>query len=256
MGLLRRLSVSLAAFVVASSAASLVAPAAHASSGSSFVAMINSARSSAGLRAYAVAGDLTAIAQGQAARMAQAQQLFHNPNLATQVTNWRYVGENVGYGPDVSTLMSAFMHSSPHRANILDHQFTQVGVGVVDANGTLWVSMVFRDPMHTSTSPPSTRPRSPSVSRSAPPSRPRAAARAAVHAHAVQTTPQARPQLPAGVVCSAGAAMVQRVLATAGIDHSARLVLRAQHLLVGFQCGSGLPLTGVMDPATVRALVR
>src|SRR5262249_12018393 len=118
-----------------------------ASTASSFVSLVNSARASHGLHGYAVSSQLTSVALGQAERMASQQRLYHNPSLSSQVTNWKYVGENVGYGPDVSTLFTAFMNSARHRANILDHDFTQSGVGAVTKNGTIWVSMVFKEPM-------------------------------------------------------------------------------------------------------------
>ena len=51
------------------------------------------------------------------------------------------VGENVGEGPTVTDIHNAFMNSPEHKANILDHDFTQVGVGVsVDKNGIIWVT--------------------------------------------------------------------------------------------------------------------
>src|SRR5437899_1314226 len=139
----RRLLLAGVAGAVMLAGAVVVAPAAQASTSSSFVSGINAARAAHGFRSYAVSSDLASVALGQARRMASAQTLYHNPGLATQVKGWRYVGENVGYGPDVATLMTAFMNSAPHRRNILDGQFTQVGVGAVTLNGTIWVSMVF-----------------------------------------------------------------------------------------------------------------
>jgi hypothetical protein len=45
------------------------------------------------------------------------------------------------------------MQSPEHRANILDHDFTQIGVGVsVDKNGIVWVTEDFRKPMYSSSS--------------------------------------------------------------------------------------------------------
>jgi hypothetical protein len=132
----------------------LVAPvAAYADSTTSmesqFIAKMNAAREANGLHPYAVAGDLTSIARQHSADMARQQQLYHNPNLTTQVQNWQAVGENVGEGPTVDDIHNAFMQSPEHRANILDHDFTQVGVGVsVDKNGVIWVTEDFREPMH------------------------------------------------------------------------------------------------------------
>jgi hypothetical protein len=106
--------------------------------------------------------------------MASGQSLYHNPRLTTAVHNWQAVGENVGEGPSVGDVHVAFMNSPEHRANILDHDFTQVGVGVsVDKNGIVWVTEDFREPMsaaapvtHTSSHPTATH--SSPVSTSAP----------------------------------------------------------------------------------------
>lgn len=111
-----------------------------------FVASINSARDSAGRRALSTQSDLTAVARAWAAAMASSNTLKHNPRLTTQVKGWRYVGENVGVGGDVSSLHQAFMASAPHKANILDTDYTQIGVGVAFGNGRMWVAEVFRTP--------------------------------------------------------------------------------------------------------------
>ena len=129
-----------------------VAPAAAfadstASMESQFVAKMNAARQAAGLRPYVVASDLTSVARQHSAQMASKQSLYHNPNLTSEVKNWQAVGENVGEGPTVSDIHNAFMKSPEHKANILDHDFTQVGVGVsVDNNGIIWVTEDFRQP--------------------------------------------------------------------------------------------------------------
>ncbi|HVQ89252.1 MAG TPA: CAP domain-containing protein [Actinomycetes bacterium] len=112
-----------------------------------FFSAANSARSSAGLPAYAYAGDLAYAARAQAERMAASGQLEHNPDLGGSVSNWQELGENIGCGPDWSSIQQALMNSSEHRAAILDSGYTQMGVGTaVDKDGTLWVSEVFRLP--------------------------------------------------------------------------------------------------------------
>jgi hypothetical protein len=78
--------------------------------------------------------------------MASTGTLAHNPNLTGQVSNWRWVGENVGYGPSWSSVETAFMNSPAHRSNILDRDYTQIGIGVVVKNGRVWVTQVFRTP--------------------------------------------------------------------------------------------------------------
>jgi uncharacterized protein YkwD len=39
-----------------------------------------------------------------------------------------------------------YVGGAPHRANILDQDFTRVGVGAVVRNGRVWVSEVFKTP--------------------------------------------------------------------------------------------------------------
>ena len=128
------------------------APASATTAEDSLTARLNGARSDQGLPSLATRSDLVAVARAQATRMADSGTLYHNPNLTTDVTNWRWVGENVGYGPDVQTVHVAFMNSDGHRANILDTDYTEVGVGVVERGDRVWVAEVFRRPQTVTTS--------------------------------------------------------------------------------------------------------
>jgi hypothetical protein len=142
----------LASFAVAASVAltglAALAPAAQASTEESqFVSMTNGARSNKGLRSYSVASDLVAVARRHAQKMASQHTIFHNPNLGSDVSGWQAVGENVGMGGSASSIHQAFMNSTAHRANILDSDFTQVGIGTAfDEKGVLYVTEVFRKP--------------------------------------------------------------------------------------------------------------
>ena len=152
-----RLLVTLTLALTAGATAAAVTPvsafASTAGYEAQFVADMNAARQANGLAPYSVAYDLTSVARNHSAQMASSQTLYHNPSLTSQVHNWQAVGENVGEGPTVSDIHNAFMQSPEHRANILDHDFTQVGVGVsVDKNGIIWVTEDFRQPMGSSTS--------------------------------------------------------------------------------------------------------
>lgn len=111
-----------------------------------FVAAMQSARASQGLPALAVAGDLTAVARSHSRVMADADRLHHQPDLGAAVSSWRKVGENVGRGPSVSAIHDALMASAGHRRNLLDPDWTQVGMGVIVDGGQLWVTQVFRTP--------------------------------------------------------------------------------------------------------------
>jgi hypothetical protein len=117
------------------------------SDAAAFVAKANAERQAHGLKPYAVASDLTAVARRHSQEMADKQSLYHNPNLGSEVANWQVVGENVGDGGSVDSIHQAFMDSPAHRANILAKDYTQVGIGTVtDAKGVIWVTQVFRLP--------------------------------------------------------------------------------------------------------------
>jgi uncharacterized protein YkwD len=121
--------------------------AASTNPGTAFVAATNQARAAAGLPALSVSADLSAAATHQAQSMANADALFHTPNLGSGLCCWVMVGENVGDGPSAPVIQAAFMASPEHRANILRAAFSQIGVGyVIDKHGTLWVSEIFRRP--------------------------------------------------------------------------------------------------------------
>ncbi|HEU5004151.1 MAG TPA: CAP domain-containing protein [Actinomycetota bacterium] len=123
-----------------------VAPAsASPSEESCFFAAINSERTAAGLSAVTNSGALATMAEAWSGQLAAAGSLSHNPSLTNQApSDWQYLGENVGEGPDCSSLVTAFFNSPEHKANILQVHYTEVGIGVVDgAGGTIWVTEDF-----------------------------------------------------------------------------------------------------------------
>jgi len=111
-----------------------------------FVAKVNAERAAVGLPSLSVAGDLVDVARRHSARMAAGNNLHHNPNLGSEVSGWQKVGENVGRGPSVDAIHTAFMNSSSHRANIVGADWTQIGIGVEVSGGVVWVTQVFRKP--------------------------------------------------------------------------------------------------------------
>jgi len=118
---------------------------------SNILSAVNSARASAGRRPLSLRSDLSAVAYRWSQHMASSGTLAHNPSLTRQVSGWRWVGENVGYGPDWRTVEAAFMNSPSHRSNILDSDYSQIGIGVVVRNGRVWITQVFRSPSGSST---------------------------------------------------------------------------------------------------------
>lgn len=142
--MLKRLAVASAALV-----ALLAGPlaAGRALAAQDLAAMTNAERVSRGLRALSTASDLQSLAQLRANQMAQSGVLAHTVNLSSKVSGWQKIGENVGRGPALSDIETAFMNSPEHRTNILDPAFTQVGVGVTwDGGRYFWVAVIFRQP--------------------------------------------------------------------------------------------------------------
>jgi uncharacterized protein YkwD len=131
----------------------------HASAASAdyqFLADVNNSRAQHGLNPLTMVSDLHSLATNWSQHMASGgcgggQSICHNPNLQSEGGNWQEIGENVGVGPDESSIENAFMNSPEHRANILNPDYTQVGIGTATgSDGRLYVTQDFREPMGSS----------------------------------------------------------------------------------------------------------
>ena len=179
---------------------------------SAFVSKINALRSSKGLAPLKVDAELTAIGRRWAAEMAAKGDIAHNPSFSAWVkADWVKLGENVGMGADVDELHAAFVASPTHYKNLVDGDFTLVGVGVVvAADGTLFTSHQFERLADAPAAAPAPAPAAAPAPAPAP--APRASRSAAPPAPAPK--PQAAPApapapSPAPVVPSAPAHAVQ-----------------------------------------------
>jgi uncharacterized protein YkwD len=78
--------------------------------------------------------------------MAFTDTLAEDPHapaaIAAYDPSWQQESENVGVGGTPQSIEAAFMASAPHRANILG-AYTHVGVGVVVADGRIWITERF-----------------------------------------------------------------------------------------------------------------
>lgn len=137
-----------------------------------FAASINQERAGHGLAALQVADDLTAVARRHSRAMADSSELRHNPSLASDVGGWDKLGENVGRGHSAESLHTAFMASGSHRGNILDPEWTEVGIGVVIADDRIWVTQIFRLPTRADEPTTDADPEPRSTPRPAPPTEP------------------------------------------------------------------------------------
>jgi uncharacterized protein YkwD len=138
-----------------------LAPGAFAASEDSLLARINEERGAQGLGALVSHWDLVDDAEAHSQVMMATENLHHNPNLGNVTTGWVSLGENVGVGPTVSSIHTAFMASPPHRGNVLG-DFTHVGIGAVRASeNRMWVTVVFMKASGSATTTTSTTPTAP-----------------------------------------------------------------------------------------------
>lgn len=109
-----------------------------------FTRKINAARRRAGRSRLSLDPELSRVARAHTRTMVRRNLLHHSrqSTLGRRVTRWAYLGENIGVGASVRTLHSAFMHSAPHRHNIMG-RYRHLGVGVLKKRGRMWVTVVF-----------------------------------------------------------------------------------------------------------------
>jgi uncharacterized protein YkwD len=115
------------------------------------LANINHARAARGIRKLVVVAGTTDVAHGWSCRLASLRSLAHNPSLSSQLEshgsyNWTTYGENVGMVSSTNgadALFRAYMHSAPHRANILDPDYKYVGVFTKRTSAFRWNTLDF-----------------------------------------------------------------------------------------------------------------
>lgn len=111
---------------------------------------INELRASAGVPALAISPELCSIAS---MRTQETTAVFSHMrpdgrSCSTALTdagiNYSFFGENIAYGYNsISSVLSGWMNSPGHRANILDPSFECIGIGMVNVNGNCYWTQVF-----------------------------------------------------------------------------------------------------------------
>jgi hypothetical protein len=116
------------------------------------VQQLNQSRAQAGLPPLKVEDRLAQAAREHSQKMADANMLGHvlpgEPGVAERLAatglHFNRSGENVGYNTDFGNIQSAFMHSPPHRANIMSPDYNLVGIGLVRGeDGVYWATQDF-----------------------------------------------------------------------------------------------------------------
>jgi uncharacterized YkwD family protein len=114
-------------------------PSGNTSYESQVVTLVNQERAKAGCGALTVDSRLTTAARGHSQDMATRNYFDHNTpegvDPFTRMTkagyHWRGAGENIAEGQsNPASVMTAWMNSAGHRANILNCSFKNIGVGL------------------------------------------------------------------------------------------------------------------------------
>jgi uncharacterized protein YkwD len=124
---------------------------------SQVVALVNAERVRAGCKSLAVDARLTAAARGHSNDMAARDYFSHTSpdgvEFATRISNasykWSGVAENIAKGPPApGDVMTSWLTSAGHKANIVNCGYRNIGVGVAaDAAGTLLWTQDFGTPL-------------------------------------------------------------------------------------------------------------
>jgi len=144
------LATALATFALVAGTASAGTTQRDGSIEQAVVQRVNEVRAEKGLRPLALSPSLTAAAATHSQNMARLGFFAHESHDGTQFwqrisrfyvsrgfTGWS-VGENLVFGTAPMTaddVVQAWLDSPPHRQNLLNPTWREIGVGVVDATG-------------------------------------------------------------------------------------------------------------------------
>lgn len=117
--------------------------------------LVNQERKKAGVPALTLSEKLTSIANTKAKDMADNNYFSHtSPTYGSPFdmlkkfgVSYSYAGENIAAGQrSAQEVMNSWMNSSGHKANILNKNYTQLGVGYTTGGqyGTEWVQLFIR----------------------------------------------------------------------------------------------------------------
>jgi len=120
------------------------------------LALVNQERAKAGCKALTMDSRLTAAARGHSADMAAKNYFDHTSQDGTAFADrikragyqWSTAGENIAKGQkDAASVMTSWMNSPGHRANILNCAYKNIGIGLAyDAKRTPYWTQDFAAP--------------------------------------------------------------------------------------------------------------
>jgi uncharacterized protein YkwD len=114
------------------------------------LSMVNAARASEKVRPLSRSTVLDGIARAHASSMQEKKVLAHDlgagglaARIQTAGLSFRGYGENIARAQSPARAHRVIWASPSHRSNVVDPRYAQIGIGVVEAAGTLWVCEVF-----------------------------------------------------------------------------------------------------------------
>lgn len=119
---------------------------------SAVLSLVNKERATAGCGPLATNAKLSAAARAYSDTMARSGVMSHTgPDGSTMTSRveaagyqWSRLGENIARGQsDAAAVMKAWMNSSGHRANILNCDFREIGIGLHKGDGGPWWTQDF-----------------------------------------------------------------------------------------------------------------
>lgn len=112
--------------------------------------MVGALRSAEGQRPLTRDATLDALARAHAERMRQTRSVSHDlgdgdvrARFEEAGGSGRAIGENVARAASVTRIHRALFASASHRMNLLRADYTHMGIGVVESDGTLYACEVF-----------------------------------------------------------------------------------------------------------------
>lgn len=113
------------------------------------VTLVNAQRTAHGLRPLTWSPCARSFAAPWSTHMAATNTLAHQSLAPILRCPARTAGENIAYGSvSADQMMSMWMNSPGHRANILNPAFTRIGVGAVrTTSGRWWATQDFATPL-------------------------------------------------------------------------------------------------------------
>jgi uncharacterized protein YkwD/uncharacterized membrane protein required for colicin V production len=114
--------------------------------------LVNRARTESGLNPLAIDPELTTVSRQHSEEMFRLGYFAHSSPLTGDAGNrlnaagvtYLAAGENLAYAPSVATAHTRLMNSPDHYDNIMNPNFTRIGVGVIQAaNRGLMITQTF-----------------------------------------------------------------------------------------------------------------